>query len=341
MLVTDLIAVVSLALIGTTIVSLLALIVQRTVLTRSQRMVLEAERRLRPLANALAEGELPELPRMNRRERQALGRLLSRYSEFLTGAAKQYIASFFEKEGLVDVEIRRLRSRRAWRRATAAHLLGDIGSSRALGSLLIALEDRDRDVRSAAAMSLGRLGAEEAIVPILDAEVLRQLPEAVAGFALLAIGPEAVPELITLLGHDNPAVRATALRVLGLMGSARDADHIAERLVDSSKEVRARAAIALGRVGAAHHTTRLLEALDDPVVSVRAASAAALGSIGDARAIPALVDMSSTDVYEAAQAAARSIALIDPDAAISNSEEGGPQLQAVADMIRIFGAIDA
>jgi HEAT repeat protein len=73
------------------------------------------------------------------------------------------IVEYFVREGTIDRELGALaEGKRAWRRASAAFRLGDIGNEAAAAALIDALSDPDRDVRIAATRSLGRLRAPEA-----------------------------------------------------------------------------------------------------------------------------------------------------------------------------------
>ena len=107
-------------------------------------------------------------------------------------------------------EIAELCNRRTWKRARAPHLLGDMASRRAAGPLLAALEDRKRDVRAAAARSLGTLQCVEAVEPLVDALVSGRVPRAVVGQALLTIGSASRERLRGLVPHADPEVRAVA-----------------------------------------------------------------------------------------------------------------------------------
>src|SRR5205085_9142221 len=119
--------------------------------------------------------------------------LLWRLGRQVRGGATERIAGFFEQRGYVDGELEALGSRRAWRRATAAYVLGDMGSIAAAPALLERLvADPDRDVRSASARSLGRLSAVEAAPALLEALAQHRVPRAIAGQALLELGSGAV-----------------------------------------------------------------------------------------------------------------------------------------------------
>jgi len=152
-------------------------------LARDERLRAETEVALRPVALALLEGEEVSVEELSVQDQIALADLLGRYGRLVRGVDTGRIAAFFERRGAIDYELDQTRSRRVWRRATAAFALGDMGSPRAIPRLLALLDDRNRDVRAAAARSLGRLGAEEAVEPLVYAFVDSHLPRSVTGQA--------------------------------------------------------------------------------------------------------------------------------------------------------------
>lgn len=291
------------------LVTMLVLVMRRLALTRTERRREAQERALRPLALALVDGEAAEV---DAEQERALASILARYARKLRGEGRAEITRFFEERGGVDRELRRLRSRRSAHRAAAAFALGDMGSPRAVGPLIVALDDRARDVRSSAARSLGMLEAQAAVPRLVRSLAGREVPRAIAGGALLALGSSAAPALRELLGASEPEVRASAAELIGFTGEAGDAAQLAGALGDEAAEVRAAAARALGRLGASAAAAELREALGDPAPFVRTAAAHALGRIGDREAFEALALVAQIDEYDPAQAAAQALAAIDP-----------------------------
>jgi hypothetical protein len=128
---------------------------RRVTVARSERRRLVAEERLRPVALSLVDGGTDGLPSLTGEQAHVLAAVLARYARQLKGDALANIALYFERRGGVERELEALSSRRAWRRANAAHSLGGMASRRAVPALIDALSDRDRDVAAAAARSLG------------------------------------------------------------------------------------------------------------------------------------------------------------------------------------------
>jgi heme exporter protein D len=313
------------------------LVLRRAAVARADERRRQAEERLRPFVLALVSGEEPPTPVVTDEDASVVALMLARYARQLAGSAHGHVATFFERHGYLDRELSHLRNRRAWKRAGAAYALGDMGSQRAIEPLLAALADDSRAVRAAAARSLGRLGAVAAVEPLVEALVRKRVPRAVAGQALLTIGPASLPHLRGLARHPEADMRAVVIELIGLLGHASDASLVSERLRDSAAEVRAKATRALGRLGAAEAAADLRAALDDRIPYVRATAAIALGMIGDRAAAPRLLVQAREDQFDPAQAAARALARVDTpllwDAARRLGQ--GPHVAEAADLTAV------
>ena len=316
---------------------LVALVLRRTSLARAERRRNELEARLRPLALALVDGDEVEERELSAEERAILAEAIGRLSRSVSGEARVRIGEYFAGTEAYTAEVGALRDHRAWRRATAAYRLGDMGCPEAVPAILRRLDDRDPDARAAAARSLGRLAAPEAAEPLVHTLVSGTVPRAIAFRALLDIGPGTLPVLRTLVHDPDQDVRASAIELLGWLGDASDDAAVIEAVGDPAAEVRARAAGALGRLASADGADVLAQALDDRIYFVRLHAARALGQVGEQAAIPALVRQAREDRFEAARAAAEALSRIDPDALLAAAEESdaGPHLHAAADLLRV------
>lgn len=316
-------------------VFLVALVVRRTMLGREERRRAALERRLRPLALALVGGEEIDPPELTAEERAMLAETIGRLSRSVSGEARARVGAFFSGTDAFAAEVRALRDRRAWRRATAAYRLGDMACPDAVPALLDRLADGDADVRAAAARSLGRLGAGDAAGPLVTALVHGTVPRAIAFRAVLDVGPAALPGVRLLVRAGDPEIRAAAVELLGWLGEASDAELLARAVGDPSSEVRARAAGALGRLASADGADALAGALDDRIYFVRLHAARALGAVGQRSAVPRLLRQAREDRFEAARAAADAVARIDPAAllAAAASADAGPHLHEAADLL--------
>jgi hypothetical protein len=123
-----------------------------------------------PAALAIVDGEGSGRRALPPR-RWVVSSLLARYARNLDGTARLHIGSWFEDGPRLDATVARLGHRSSWRRAVAAHELGDMSSLNGVEPLVRALSDPSRDVRAAAARSLGRLGGTRAVGPLIEALV--------------------------------------------------------------------------------------------------------------------------------------------------------------------------
>jgi len=324
---------VALALIAVGVMYSLLLWVRRMHADHSRRRVAEARVRLEPLAHALLDGE--PAGTTARRDEQALTQILAELAPALTGESRDAIADHFETSGAVTRVSRRLADPRAHRRAEHAALLGDMCSSLAEVPLLQALNDRDPDVRLAAARSLGRLRPRTAAGPLLFALVQGLVPRAVAANALLSIGAAALPGIRNLLDDDQPAARANAVELLGRLGNPRDSQSLRDRLGDDAPLVRRRACEALARLGADDAGDALEELLADDVTDVRISAAAAIGAVGDDRSAPTLLRLVHHDVVEVSEVAARALSAVAPALVkeLGGDPEAHPQLRHAASLL--------
>jgi HEAT repeat protein len=199
---------------------------------------------------------------------------------------------------------------------------------------LSALNDPKRPVRAAAARSLGHLGIVDAALPLVEALVSGQVPNGVAGQALVELGAAGVPELRRITEHPEPRVRAAAISLIGVVGDSRDAELAVQALRDSSADVRRAGAETLGRIGAASAEPPLRAALADRIPFVRAAAATALGALRSVSAVPELIEMARTDRFRPARAAAQAVARTAPRelAVAAAASDAGPHLHEAADL---------
>lgn len=330
--------VIALTLSASSLVMLGVLVLRRSHLARHERRQREMEERLKGIALELLHEGVEPPSHLDEVERQALADLLGRYARAVRGPTHDRIVDYFEREGTVARELEVMAGARAgWRRATAAFRLGDVGRVAAATALCDALEDPDRDVRIAAARSLGRLRAPEATVSLLAAAVDRRVPPALVRWALLQIGAPALPRLLPGLTEDSEGLRAGAVQLIGLLGGPREAAQIEQRLRDTSAMVRAQAARALGRIGGSRNLPALRTAAWDRIPKVREAAAEALGQLRDRESLGLLSIRAAGDQFEVARACARAVAAIDPaEAAQRGTATGSVHLLEAADLAEIL-----
>lgn len=314
----------ALALTACSVLMLGVLVARRTYLKTRDKHRRDLEDGLKPIALELVHaGQLPPA-NLSVEQKEALADLLGRYARAIHGATHQRIVEYFAQEGTIDRELAVLANARAgWRRATAAFRLGDIGNESAVPGLIHALHDKDREVRVAAARSLGHLRAPDAPAELVTAAVDGRAPVALIGWALLQIGAPVVEQMRALVSSTEAGQRAAAMQMIGLLGGPRDAVRAEERLRDSAAPVRAQAARALGRLGSERNIAALTEALEDRIPAVREAAAKALGQLRDRHALQALAEHAEHDDFPVARAAAQAMTKIDADAAAAAGRATG------------------
>lgn len=220
--------------------------------------------------------------------------------------------------GAVDAFISVLSDSNSDVRMQSAIALGRFKDSRAVGSLTTLLSDRDSQVNLAAAESLARMQDPRVIRLLVDsldnadwrvraraAQVLAFSPSAAssagavvplvnamrdkdlivryyASEALVAIGGEAVPQLIDMLRSERSQERARVVRVLGRIGQPTIMPLVAfiqDRRISSDTKIEA--ARLLGRLGDARAVDPLITLLADERYYVRREVSRALGQIGE------------------------------------------------------------
>ena len=180
--------------------------------------------------------------------------------------------------------------------------------------LVARLRDGDPRVRAVAACDLQRLGsgARNAIAALVERlpdgspvdpkvcgedryywsrDIDQQTsPGEEAAAALVAIGTDSLPSLITATRAPQWVARRNAVWALGALDDARGVTPTLAALADREPPVRRVAAWALGALDADVAVTALIDALRDADAGVRSQVAWALGAIRDPRAVDGLIN---------------------------------------------------
>ncbi|MBI4752642.1 MAG: HEAT repeat domain-containing protein [Acidobacteria bacterium] len=195
-------------------------------------------------------------------------------------------------------------------RYTAAYAFAYLPpDTRALGPLLLALKDPASSVNRGAATSLVAMYTHE---PTRDSIIVKHLLEALAhplpdvrSSAAMALGkicePSAVEPLIKLLEDRDSTVRYEAAEALGLLGDKRAVEPLIQCLEDSNSWVRSHAASALGKLNDQSAVMPLMHLLvrGDPL-NDQPTAAGALGELRDERAVEPLINLfeKADDLYQ-------------------------------------------
>ena len=172
-------------------------------------------------------------------------------------------------------------------RGDAAFTLGMIGDERAIDPLIEALQDESEEVRINVLRALGMFEDERAIEPLLG--MLKSEDSTIRSLAVrgLKIDNEKVVASLIDLVRNDPDVRTMAIESLGEIGTKEAVKTLLEILEgkDIDSLDRSRAAIALGKIGDSTAFEPLIKILEEDKGILYRDAAEALAQIGDKRAL--------------------------------------------------------
>ncbi|MEE9199905.1 MAG: HEAT repeat domain-containing protein, partial [Candidatus Brocadiales bacterium] len=205
-------------------------------------------------------------------------------------------------------------------RTSAAKALSQLNNPDTVSALTASLlNDNEGDVRVAAAQSLGELGDENAVEPLLsalkdeDASVRESAARSLANFK----GDNVAKSLIAVLEVDGPSsVTIAATDALGQIGSTEAVVPLSRLLSDKEAKIREVAAIALGKIKDPTAANPLINSLRDPEERVRWYAADSLGSIGSSEGVAPLIELLSEDSPRIRESAATALGQIGDERAI-------------------------
>lgn len=291
------IAYLTVALTGTVVLLSVGLVLFHALSTRRERRTQERRLCLRESLVAYLEGKADEegLKAELLHDRDLLVSAIEQLAEEVDSAQRAKLEGLFQLFGmgrLLEMELENL-SHGSWpKRMRAATRLAYMGSrEEVVPHLLAALEDDMLDVRLAAAHSLAKLEALDAVVPILRHLILpAQWPIQRVTEILYDMGDAVAPRLLDYL--DDPdaqdAGKAAAIRTLGMRRATGAVAAVVRHLSNPDIEVRVQSAKALGEIGDAQAAPALQQAMHDPAWEVRAVAANALGQLRDEAALAVL-----------------------------------------------------
>lgn len=296
----DVILIFAAVVIGIGIVAIIAWVVYAAWLTRVERGLARRKGLYRDTVAGLAQRERallePEIRQLKTlRDFEALEALLEEQARGLT-ERPTWLLDAYDRLGLVDRYVERLRTARKWRvRAFAAELLGRVGNAKAVPALLEtaqATRSEDADVREIALRGLARIADPRAVEPLVAAlkSAENWLAPRIADILVRHGEPVVEPMLAFLREQTRHPARAWAANILGELKAHRAFPALVAALKDLDDEVRAKAAGALGKLGDRRAVTYLLDhLLSDPAPFVRARIAGTLGQFAGNEVIDRLV----------------------------------------------------
>ena len=196
----------------------------------------------------------------------------------------------------VEYLIRALKDEKWQIRTSAAIILGKIGDKRAVKPLIKSLTDKNRDVRCSAACALGDIKDKNALGPLVETltdkrwEVRKD-----AAFVLRKLGDQkAVKPLIQALQDKKWQVREQVAFTLGMIGDKRAVIPLIKALSDKTIEVRKSAVQGLDELRDKRALEPIIQVLKDVNSSVRLYAVRALDQIGGKKAIEPLMELYSS-----------------------------------------------
>ncbi|HVT03609.1 MAG TPA: HEAT repeat domain-containing protein [Thermoanaerobaculia bacterium] len=211
---------------------------------------------------------------------RAVSLVLQRSRYDLKGETSLSVSHVLNKIGTVDRLLREVRSRREWKRAAAVRGLAECGGDRAIAVLLDAADkDETGDVRRSAREGL-LLDSRPESVQAAIASFLKDLPRRAGWrrsfYARLASASS--KELMQLINEKKLAgsEEKLALEALGDAGASEAIEFALSRLSSEDAELRATAVRLLGKLGTLDHIPQMLARLEDSEWFVRAAAARGL-----------------------------------------------------------------
>ncbi len=192
--------------------------------------------------------------------------------------------------------------------------LVEIGSP-AVPQLVELLNNGEYKVRMAAATTLGEIGDDQAIEPLIESlSDTSKNVQRVTTVALIKIGEGTVSALLdALIGKDQLA-RKWAAEALGSIGDASVAQQLIARLNDPNIEVQRAVVTALGDLKSKRAIEPLIKVLESDNIELARAATEALGQIRSNVAIDPLVAALSSFSEDVRSAAAQALAHIGSDA---------------------------
>ncbi|MBN2055730.1 HEAT repeat domain-containing protein [bacterium] len=213
---------------------------------------------------------------------KSLGKLLKEKDARLRGAAVLALGeknSEFAREKVLEI----LKDEKDPNRATAAEALGIMNyvNDQSLGVLIYALRGQDKDLKIAAAKTLGmtdQLAAATELSNLLkdDDPDIREAGKT----AFIMLGTKSVSILCGVARNGTELQKVSVAELLGTVDSGKSRETLTDMLTDSSPKVRLAALQSLKNQGAAEALPRITALSHDPDKDVRLLAVKSLEQLG-------------------------------------------------------------
>jgi len=241
-------------------------------------------------------------------QRELISEKIISYSELVEGRVKEELGQLAEALGLVDYELKNLKTKSIPARALACRRLGEYRSRKALPALLKALALPSLDVKFQALEALAKIGDLEyflkAFLEPYGVQLFseRSLIEIIDGF-------EGDKEAMykKMISHEDDYLASVFIKSAGNGRFVGVASELLENLYSPSFMRKIAAVKALGQIAAPEFTHSLIGELKNPDWRIRAVTAKALGEAQNTAALPALKEAVGDENWWVRYNAARAI----------------------------------
>ena len=241
---------------------------------------------------------------------------MEKYLKTLKGEDFQNLSYLLKEMGLFDYNLKRLTSKKKWRRVYAAFFLGLMRDKEAVPGLQKGLKDKDYLMSFASATALAKIGEKQHLKETLSlltkredlgpdkaAEVLLEFGNGICGELSLLLDKEDIhrkwkyliidllgywqylesgPTLLKLLNTSKDSeMKIRSIKSLGEMSYIESAPALGAHLDDENWLIRSEAARALGKIGASEYSDKMVKSLSDKNWWVRYNAAQTLAGFGE------------------------------------------------------------
>jgi HEAT repeat protein len=252
---------------------------------------------------------------------------LSYISDLLRGQEENPVNPLKQSEKDTQFCIKALEDENPEVREIAAEALSQARGPEVEKALLGLLEDKHSRVRITAARNLGRIGTENASVPLIKRLAVDKDP-VFRACAIESLGnlkdKQAIEPLIKSLDDKVPEVRISAARSLGILGDEKAEEALIAKLDKSSPELQKQIVLALGSSGSKKPTglsskktaEALIRKLRNKDPELRKCAAESLGKLENPESVTPLLKCLEDANPEVRNAAAYSLGTLRAEKAI-------------------------
>lgn len=248
----------------------------------------------------------------NKEKRELIIDTLIYYFEIFKGEFTPQMAELCEAIGIVDYEIKNLKTTNVYKKALACKRLGEFRSKKALPYLLKEVNTLSVDILYNVFLSLAKIGDEKAFIEgfeRLDKGMLlseRSLIEIVDSF-------EGNKRKVYnyMINSKDDFITSVFIKSAGNFRDYSLSEDISRFLRENNKEKKIAAIKAIGGIGDNRYSNDIIYLLKDEDWEVRAIAAKALGKLGEDKAISPLLEALSDRQWFVRYNAASSLLAID------------------------------